>query len=70
MVSNLTTLFLGKPQGSSLPVFRAHSFSSNCQLALLQSAEREYILHNRICRAHESFLGLLALGKRAFYYLL
>ena len=38
--SNLTTLFQGKPTRGSLPVFIAlHSFASNGQLALLESAE-------------------------------
>ena len=35
MVSFLTTLFLGKPPGSSLPVFSAHSL----MLASLESGE-------------------------------
>ena len=35
----LTTLFLDKPPGSSLPVFSAHSLARNVQLALLESAE-------------------------------
>ena len=39
MVSYLTTLFLGKPPRGSLPVLSAHSFDSNQQLALLESAE-------------------------------
>ena len=39
MVSDLTTLFLGKPLAGSLPVLSAHSFASNRQLALLESAE-------------------------------
>ena len=39
MVSFLTTLFLGKPPGGSLPVFSAHLFARNRQLALLQSVE-------------------------------
>ena len=37
MFSYLITLVLGK--GGSLPVLRAHSFASNRQLALLESAE-------------------------------
>ena len=31
---SVTTLFLGKPSGGSLPVFSDHSFASNLQLAL------------------------------------
>ena len=38
MVSYLTTLPLRKPPGGSLPVLSAHSFASNWQFALLQSA--------------------------------
>ena len=30
---------VGKPHGGSLPVFSAHSFTSNWQLALLESEE-------------------------------
>ena len=39
MVSYLTSLFLGKPSGGSLPVISAHSFASNLYFALLESAE-------------------------------
>ena len=39
MVSYLTTMFLGKTLRGSLQVFSAHSFTSNYQLALLESAE-------------------------------
>ena len=35
----MVTLFLGKPPRDSLPVFTSHSFTSNLQLALLESAE-------------------------------
>ena len=35
----LPTLFLGKPPGDSLLVFSAHSFTSNWQLALLESVD-------------------------------
>ena len=40
MVSNLTTLFLGKPHRGSLPVLSVHSFASDLQLALYESAEK------------------------------
>ena len=43
MISYLTTLFLGKPPGGNLPVLSAHSFASNCQLALLESTEERNI---------------------------
>ena len=39
MVIYLTTLFLGKPPGGNLSVLSAHSFTSNGQLAILESAE-------------------------------
>ena len=43
-VSYLTTLFLGKPPPpeGSLPVLSAHSFTSNWQLVLPESAKEEY----------------------------
>ena len=40
-VSYLTTLFLGKSPGGSLPVLSAHSFASNLQLAFLNQGNRE-----------------------------
>ena len=46
MVSYLATLFLGKPPENSLPVLRTHSFASNWQLALLESAEERIFSTN------------------------
>ena len=49
MISYLTTLFLGKPPGGSLPVLSAHSFASNCQIALLESEEKGKFFDERMC---------------------
>ena len=49
MVSYLTTLFLGKPPRGSLPVLSAHSFASNPQLALLESAEEGNYFSRKEC---------------------
>ena len=52
-VSYLTTLFLRaslKLPGGSLPVFSAHSFASNWQLALFESAEGWKTFHESMCR--------------------
>ena len=38
---NSTTLYLGKPPGGSLPVFKNHCFASNWLLAILESAEEK-----------------------------
>ena len=38
-VSYLTNLFVGKPPKAILPDFSAHTFSSNQQLALLESVK-------------------------------
>ena len=49
----LITLFLGKSLGGSLPVFSAHSFASNLQLALLESAEEEDYFSSKECAGCE-----------------
>ena len=53
MVSYLTTLFLGKPPGGNLPVFSAHSFAINSQLALLESVEEGNYFSMKECAGHE-----------------
>ena len=50
--SYFTSLFLGKPPGGSLPVLSAHSFASNRQLALLESAEEGKLFQER-CAGRE-----------------
>ena len=50
MVSYLTTLFLDKSLGGNLPVFSAHSFAYNLQLALLESAKEGKNHHKKIYR--------------------
>ena len=49
MVSYITTLFLGKPLGGSLPVLSANSLASNLQLALLESAEKGNYFSTKEC---------------------
>ena len=44
-VSNLNKLFLGKPPGDSLQVFRVHSFANNYHVALLESVEVTKMVH-------------------------
>ena len=39
----IATLFLGKPPRGNFPVLSAHSFTSNCQLALLETVEEKKI---------------------------
>ena len=50
MVSYLTILFLGKMSRDSLPVYSAHSFTSDWQLALLESAKKNF---KKKCAGHE-----------------
>ena len=45
MISYLTTLFLSKPPGGSLPVFSAHSFTLTDNL---NQWKREKILHEKL----------------------
>ena len=59
-VSYLTTLFLGKPPGGSLLVLSAHSFASNLQLALLESAEEENYFSTKECAGREDRSGTAA----------
>ena len=54
--SILTTLFLGKVYQGSFPEFSAHSFASNQQLALLESAkEGNYFLRTNVPNAMVHF---------------
>ena len=46
-VSYLTTLFLSKYPGGSLPVLSVHSFASSWLLAFLKSAEKGEKIHER-----------------------
>ena len=49
MVSYLTTLFLGRPPGDSLPVLSVQSFAINWKLALLESAEEGICFSTKEC---------------------
>ena len=55
-ISSSCTLFLDKPPSGSLPVhvLSAHSFTSSCQLALLDSAEEGNYFSTKECAGHEN----------------
>ena len=51
--SHLTTLFPGKPPRDTFPVLSARSFTSNQQLALLESAEEGNYFSTKECAGRE-----------------
>ena len=55
-----TTLFRRKPPDSSLPVFSAHSFTRNWQLALPELAEEGNKFCTEECDRREGISGPLA----------
>ena len=59
MVNYITTPFLSKPPGGSLPELRAHPFASNWQLALLESAGEGISFQERMYRTRGSISGPL-----------